>query len=195
MSSEDKNTRTRILETTWGLLEADPGRSLSMSAIAKATGISRQALYLHFVSRAELLSATTRYVDEVNGLDEKLEAVLAADTGEETLLRFIRVWGEYLPQIYAVSKALMMTKDTDKAAATAWSEITDCLYKVCAEITRRLTQEQKLSTPWQQDDAADLIWSMIAIQNWEQLTQQRGWSHEQFVDAISTALVTSIVSD
>jgi AcrR family transcriptional regulator len=61
MSSEKISTKTRILDTTWKLLEARD-KNTRMSDIAKAVGISRQALYLHFPTRAALLIATTRHL-------------------------------------------------------------------------------------------------------------------------------------
>jgi AcrR family transcriptional regulator len=73
MSSEKISTKTRILDTTWKLLEARD-KNTRMSDIAKAVGISRQALYLHFPTRAALLIATTRHVDYVKNVDSRLEA-------------------------------------------------------------------------------------------------------------------------
>jgi len=73
MSSKKTDTRTRILTATWHLMEQRRGQGVSMSDIAKAAGISRQALYLHFDSRTELMIATVHYVDEVKGLNERLE--------------------------------------------------------------------------------------------------------------------------
>ncbi len=55
MSSENIETRTRILDATVRMLEEQGGRGVRMGDIAKAAGISRQAVYLHFSSRAELL--------------------------------------------------------------------------------------------------------------------------------------------
>lgn len=193
MSSLEKDTRTRILETTWKLLEAHPGRSLSMSEIAKASGVSRQALYLHFSSRTELLIATTHYVDEVKGLDQRLQNVEASGSGIEMLQAFIDTWGNYIPEIYAVSKALMMSKDNDEAAAAAWSEIMGCLHDVCLNIVQKLHNENKFSSDWNQSNAADLLWTMISIHNWEQLTVECRWSNDQYVSYITQTLIATLV--
>src|SRR5919107_868965 len=72
MSSGDPRTRTRILEATWRLMEERSGQGVRMRDVAEAAGISRQAVYDHFGSRAELMVATARYGDEVRGLDERL---------------------------------------------------------------------------------------------------------------------------
>ena len=70
MSSEQ--TKTRILDTTWKLLEKRIEKN-RMSDIAKAVGISRQALYLHYPTRAELLIATTKHIDTVKKVNQRLE--------------------------------------------------------------------------------------------------------------------------
>lgn len=194
MSREEKDTRTRILETTWELLEKQPGRSLSMSAIAKATGISRQALYLHFDSRAALLIATTQYVDEVKALDQRLEAIQSAKSGVEMMQRCIQVWGEYIPEVYGVSKALMMTKDTDEAAAIAWQEIMGCLRDLCAQIVNRLMNESQLSPDWSEEQATDFFWTTISIQTWEQLVGECGWSNDQYISGVTKTLVSALTS-
>ena len=60
MSSHAPDTRTKILQATRQLMEERRGLGVRMSDIAKAAGVSRQAVYLHFDSRIELLSATTK---------------------------------------------------------------------------------------------------------------------------------------
>ena len=89
MSRDINETRNRILNAAWKLLEAGQGSGVRMSDIAKTAGISRQAVYLHFPTRAELLTATTRYLDEINNADERLMASRNAATGLERLEAFI----------------------------------------------------------------------------------------------------------
>ncbi|MEO1505580.1 MAG: helix-turn-helix domain-containing protein, partial [Pseudomonadota bacterium] len=83
MSSAESDTRTRILQAAWRLLE-EGAAGVRMSDIAKAAGVSRQAVYLHFPTRAKLLIDTTRYVDEVKNIDDRLAASRAA-TGIDRL--------------------------------------------------------------------------------------------------------------
>lgn len=184
MSSHNSETRIRILNTTWKLLEATPGKIPSMSAIAKASSLSRQALYLHFASRTELFIATTRYVDEVKGLDQRLQQLAVAATGEQKLQRFIELWGAYIPEVYAVAKALMIGKEVDDDAAAAWREIMGCLREVCVEIIARLEQENRLAQHWFAAAAADFLWTLTSISNWESLTRDCGWSTEQYIESL-----------
>ena len=78
MSGSEIDTKTRILQASYELMEQQQGLYVSMSYIAKAANVSRQAVYLHFASRAELMIATTRYVDDLKGLKERLQQIQLA---------------------------------------------------------------------------------------------------------------------
>ena len=75
MSRNPAETRKKILNSTLDLLEAGDPHRVRMSDIAKAAGVSRQAVYLHFPSRAELLIAATYLLDDRKGVEERLVAL------------------------------------------------------------------------------------------------------------------------
>jgi AcrR family transcriptional regulator len=91
--SSDVKTRTRILEATVRPLDARRRRRVRISDIARAAGISRQAVYLHLASRAALLAATTLYVDERLGLEQRLARSRAAGSGAGRQDAYIEFWG------------------------------------------------------------------------------------------------------
>ena len=93
MSSQNLETRERILESAWTLLAESHASAVRMSDIAKRTGISRQAVYLHFPTRAELLIATTRYIDHVKDIDKRLAKSRSAASGLERLNAYVEAWG------------------------------------------------------------------------------------------------------
>jgi len=152
-----------------------------MLDIAKRAGITRQALYLHFRSRSELLIATTRYIDGIKGIDERLTASRNAKIGIERLDKFIQVWGNYIPEIYAIAKALLAVKDTDKAAAEAWNERMQAVRHGCAAVVRALRDDDMLSPDHSQDQATDILWTLLSVRNWEQLTMECGWSQKKYI--------------
>src|SRR5687768_17095967 len=58
MSSAGKpETRTQILDAARGMFEELGYYGAGLGAVAKEAGVSRQAIYLHFPSKAELLTA------------------------------------------------------------------------------------------------------------------------------------------
>ena len=105
-----------------------------MSDIAKEAGILRQAVYLHYSSRTDLMIATTQYVDEVKWLNERLKRFNAATSGIRLLEECVDVWGNYSPEIYGIARALMNTRETDEATAAAWNGCMGGLRGACREI-------------------------------------------------------------
>jgi len=193
MSSDEIETRTRILEAAVRLLEQHRGRSVRMSDIAAAAGISRQAVYLHFASRAELLVATTHHVDERLGLEQRLARSRAAGSGTERLDAYIDFWGYYLPEIHGVARALIVAQDTDEAAATAWSERMQAMREGCRAAMEALDSDNRLAREWNVKTATDLLWTMLSVENWEQLTRACGWSTREYITSMQAAARRSFV--
>jgi len=186
MSSEIIETRTRILEATVRMLEEHGGRGVRMGDIAKESGISRQAVYLHFASRAELLDATTKYRDEILDLDRRLAPSRAAKSGVERLALYIEFWGNYIPEIYGVAKALLLAQETDEAAAAAWQARMLAMRDGCRAAIDALHADGRLAPGWTQKRATDVLWTMLLVPNWENLTGECGWSNQQYVRWMKT---------
>lgn len=195
MSSTIPNTRTRILQATLTLLEDSPQKSTRMADIAKAAGISRQALYLHFSNRAELLIATTRYVDEMTEVDARFNPSRAADTGIERLEEFIKAWGSHIPEVHPVAQALMAMKDGDTAANEAWSNRMQAMREGCAAAVQALARDQVLMPEHSVAEATDILWTLLSVRNWELLTQECGWTQTHYVAKISAVARRMLVAD
>ena len=183
MSSDLPGTRTRILDCTWNLLESGD-KKVRMSDIAKAAGISRQALYLHFPTRAELLVATTRHIDSVKKVDERLAESRAASNGRERLRAFIRAWGGYIPEIHGMSVALRAMRDSDAEAAAAWDERMQAVRHGCKAAVRALAADGDLKPPLNEEAATDLLWMILSVENWERLVRECNWSQERYIKII-----------
>ncbi len=195
MSSKEIETRTRILVATVEMLEAHGGRGVRMGDIAKAAGISRQAVYLHFTSRAQLLEATTKYLDELLDLDRRLAPSRAAKRGVDRLALYIEFWGNYVPEIYGVAKALLLVQDTDEAAAAAWRDRMLAMRDGCRAAIDALHSDGKLAPGWTPKRATDVLWTMLLVPNWENLTGECGWSTQQYVRWMKAVAERSFVKE
>jgi AcrR family transcriptional regulator len=181
MSSEDNETRTRILVATVRMLEEQRGQGVRMGDIAKAAGISRQAVYLHFTSRTDLLVATTKYMDDVLDVEKRLARSRAAKSGVARLDLYIEAWGNYVPEIYNVAKALLVAQDTDDAAAAAWKDRMLAMRDGCRAAIDALHVDGHLASEWTRRKATDALWTMLSVPNWENLTGECGWSTQEYV--------------
>ncbi|MEI4196386.1 TetR/AcrR family transcriptional regulator [Roseovarius sp. E0-M6] len=181
MSSQEPNTRTRILEATWALLDSNPGVAARMSDIARQAGVSRQALYLHFPNRTELFIATTKFQDEAFNVEERLRPSRSAQTGLERLDAWVEAWGSYIPKIYGVAKTLRVMAETDADASRAWHERMQDMREGCAAAVRALAADGTLVQDHDETGATDILWTMLSIDNWEALTRDCGWSQDRYL--------------
>ena len=186
MSSGNSDTRSRILKATLELLEASQGKGVRMTDIAKRAAISRQGLYLHFSTRSELLIAATHYLDELKGVEERLAPSRTARSGIERLDAFIEAWGAYIPEIHGVAKALLAMKDTDVAAAKAWDERMQDMREGCEAAIDALNRDNMLSPRHSPRQATDILWTMLSVRNWEQLTIECGWRQVEYIETLKS---------
>jgi AcrR family transcriptional regulator len=195
MSRKTDQTRRRILKTTVEILEKSGGSGVRMGDIAKATGISRQAVYLHFASRTDLLIAATRYLDEVLDVDKRLAPSRAATTGVERLRLYIACWGSYIPEIYSVGKALMTASESDEAAAAAWRDRMQAMRDGCRAAIDALAANGQLAEGWTKPKATDALWALLLVPNWESLTIECGWSTKQYIRWMQTLARRTFVDE
>ena len=193
MSSIRINTKSRILEVTWRLLESG-NKAIRMADIAKAAGVSRQALYLHFPSRAELLVATTRHIDKVKNVDARLARSRSASSGVERLHAFVDAWGGYIPQIHGISVALRAMRDTDKEAAAAWEDRMQAVRQGCEAAVLAILQDGYLKEGITEITGVDLLWTLLSVENWERLVLECGWSQSEYEQTLKKIAEVSLMS-
>ena len=195
MSRKNLETRNRILLATWRMMESGDANAVRMGDIAKEAGISRQALYLHFPARADLLVATARYLDEFYEIDKRLAASRAAETGIERLDAFIEAWGNYIPKIYGMAKAFFAMKDTDEAALIAWTGRMEAVRHGCRAAIRALNRDGTLSPDHSPSQAADILWTMLSVRNWEQLRHDCRWSQKRYLGVTKSSARRLLVNE
>jgi AcrR family transcriptional regulator len=180
MSSAQIDTRERILLATWKLMEQSRGQGVRLEDVARAARVSRQAVYLHFHSRSDLLIATARYLDERLELPRRIQQACEAGNGMLGIEAYVAFWAAYIPEIYGLAKALLLARETDDAAAAAWADRMQALYQGCLSVVQTIATEGKLDPSWTIEAAADYFWATLSISTWEQLTFERGWSQDQY---------------
>lgn len=178
------DTREKILETALGLLEQ--GGSLRMSDIARRAGVSRQALYLHFKSRAELLVEATKFQDRLHDSDARLAPSRAAATGVERLDAFVTAWGAYLPRIRNAARTLLYLRETDDEARAAWDQRMRDMREGCEAAVLALARDGDLAPGLEPEQATDLLWTILSFRTWEHLTADCGWSDAQAAEGLLT---------
>jgi len=152
-------------------------------------------VYLHFASRTELLVAATKHLDEKLDVDARLAPSRAATSGVERLALYIECWGNYIPEIYGVAKALLLAQNSDEAAAVAWKGRMDAMRDGCRAAIETLEDDQNLAAGWTPETATDALWTLLLVPNWEALTIECGWSTKHYVDEMKTIARRVFVTD
>ena len=195
MSRTKLETREKILKAAVRKLEESGGRGVRMGDIAKETGISRQAVYLHFATRTDLLIAATLYRGDMLGVEDRLAPSRAASTGVERLKLYIEFWGNFIPEFYGVAKALMMAQDTDSAAAAAWRDRMLAMRDGCRAAIDALHADGMLAQEWTRPKATDALMAILQVPNWEYLTIECGWSNREYIRRMSVLAQHTFVDD
>lgn len=176
-------------------MEERRGRDVRMRDIADAAGISRQAVYDHFGSRTKLLVETTHYVDEVRGLRERRQRFQSATGGVERLEAYVEFWGNYIPEVYGIAKALLEARETEEAAAAAWDDRMGAVRESCRLTIEALHRDGILASGWSLEEAVDLMWTMLSVRNWEQLTIECGWPQDRYIGRMQELLKRVFVEE
>jgi len=192
MSSE-LTTRARVHEATLDLVKTATG-PISMSAIAKAAGLSRQALYLLFTDKADLFIGLLRYADAKRGIVGELKAIRATATGVEQLRALIDLQVRLTPGYQPLLDAFELLRRQDADAEAAWQDRQRHRLYGARAIVERLAGEGRLREGLDHDAAADLIWSLTSPANWDSLVIQRGWTGEQYRERITDLLLSALTS-
>ena len=188
------STRERILGTAREITEQQ-GAVPSMSALARAVGISRQALYLHFPDRTQLLLAFVAYHEDRDQLLQVARAAVqqAADAAGAIRAR-ARLQASRFPAITAVSRALDGARHTDPAAAAAWADRTGSRMSEAISIIERLSAEGRLDPTWATAEAAALLWELTSFRVWDDLVNGAQIEPDRYVEIITTAALSTLGS-
>lgn len=180
-------TRTRLLDAAWDLARRDGVHALTLTGVAQSVGVSRQAVYLHFQSRAGLLTAMARHHDLASGFAERVQRSgdLAPLPALDALLR---AWFGYLPDILPVARTLEAAAVTGDTGAGAFEDRMLGWRSEIRTAVHRLSVEHLLRTEWTTDGATDWVWSRVHPSVWQRLITERGWSARRFERVTLTSL-------
>jgi AcrR family transcriptional regulator len=186
------STRDRILDAARQLLEKQGNAVPTMSAIARAAGISRQAVYLHFADHAELLQALVVHLDDREQLQAGVAAVQAAGDATGQIRAWARMQTWHNPRIAAIARALDTTRNTEPAAAAAWRDRTGNRMRGALSIIQRLRDEARLHPSWATAEAAALLWELTSFHVWDDLVNEAKIPPGRYIEIITAAALSAL---
>lgn len=165
---------------------------VTMAQIAKAARVSRQAVYLNFADRADLMVALARHADRKRGLAKEIQKIVDAPTGAAALAEMVAAQASSNPDIWAVARAVDAVRRTDDAAERSWQDRLRGRLEGCRRLIARLDAEGNLRKDLDPATAGDLLWTMTSLHTWEDLVLQRGWTPEQYQLHITRVLLATL---
>ena len=195
MSSKRRSgseTRNDILDAGWDLV-SQRGAEASISQIAAAAGVSRQAIYLHFGTRGGLLIALVRRADELYAIREAFQDAQGRSDPIERLDAAIRAWLEFVPRILPVARDLIRLKSTDDDARAAWEDRMAELKSWMETLTLSLGEDDALAEGWSAKQASEFLWAHLSVQKWILLVEECGWPPEAAADRLRRTAISLLI--
>lgn len=176
------------------LLERDGYHAVGMGRVAKAAGVSRQAIYLHFESKTKLLEALVETLNEEYVFPVFARArIWDARSGLDALDAWVEVVAITTPPILAVVNAVDVARRSDPEAEVIWHGPTEGRYQDCLRITRWLEKDGTLGSSWRPEDAARFLWAVTSIRVFEDLAAH-GWTRKRFVTHLRHSLRATLTN-
>lgn len=188
------STSDRILDAAIGLVEAQPAKVPSMSEVARATGISRQALYLHFPDRAALLLALVEHVDSRENLAGEIATVQAAVDGPAEVRAWIEMQARRNPGIASLARALDQSRHEDDSTTVAWRDRTANRMRAATAIVQRLRREDGVHRSWNTAEAATVLWELASFRVWDDIVNEAGMEPERYAEIVTTAALATLAA-
>jgi AcrR family transcriptional regulator len=194
-NARSRRTRAALLDATRALLEEHGTESLTMAAVAERAGVSRRAVYLHFATRAELLTELFAYVSEQEGLAASLGPVWAAPDAAAALDAWARHLARFHPRILAVARAIERVRRVDPDAAAHWRLVMADQQACCQRLAAWMARERRLAPPWTVPTAADMLWALMSFDLLEELLVDRGWSVRRYRTHLAALFRSTFLCD
>ena len=192
-SKHVRPARHAILDAARRLFEDKDFMSVTLDEVARKAGVSRQAVYVNFGSRAGLLVALVGYVDEIGGLQVKIAKVLDNSTAVGALEALVDFRARYAPSIFRLATHVDAARRFDADAEATWQDRMRYRYAHSRAVAQRLAAEGVLAAGWTEAEVADLIWSLTSIRTYEDLVVDRGWSLNRYRRRVKALLLGAVV--
>jgi AcrR family transcriptional regulator len=194
-NARSRRTAQALLSSARMLLEEQGFEAMTMAAVADRAGVTRRSVYLHFSSRAALLTALFDYVKDAEGFAGSVAPVWSAPDAVAALGEWAAHTARFTPRILAVAQAMERVRHDDADAAAHRTLVTRGRHSDCRRLITWLADEGRLSQRWTVDDATDMLVALISLDLVEMLLVDRHWSRRRFIEHFTALLRATFVAD
>lgn len=178
-NARSRRTRASLLAAARTILDEQGFEELTTTAVADRAGVTRRAVYLHFASRTDLISALFDHVASTEGLEESMLKVHQAPDALSALDEWAAHLARYHPKVLPVDRALQRVWHTDPDAAQHRKRVVSEKLSNCRHLAQRLADEGRLADHWSVASATDMLFALISSDMIEALLVDRHWSERR----------------
>ncbi len=148
-----------------------------LGAVATKAGVSRQAIYLHFPSKAELLTALHLHIfdtDVVPALEQHplTDEMTALDALDATIATDVVV----ISKVWRIHEALTTARRQHPEVEETLRPRESQRYSELLDRARALKREGALPSTVRVEALADMLWGLVSVGTYTSLVNERGWS-------------------
>jgi AcrR family transcriptional regulator len=181
MSSGRSDTRTAILRAARDLFEAQGYFGAGLEAVAKTAGVSRQAIYLHFASKSELLAALHQHIYEADVLPAiERQRIWTAPNSRDALDAFIAASVEVVSKVWRIHEVLVTARRHHPEVNETLRPREEERYAEIVKLGRWMKKEGALPSTMQVATFADIFWGLTSTGTYINLVVERGWSVDRY---------------
>lgn len=183
MSSASRlETRVAILASARASFEAQGYFGAGLEAVAKKAGVSRQAIYLHFASKADLLTALHAHIYDTDVLPSlERHPIWTAPTALDALDATIAVDAEVASKVWRIHEALVLARRHHAEVDATLRPREEERYQEFVRLGRWLKREGELPPRMRVATFADVMWGLLSLGTFQNLVIERGWSTDRFI--------------
>ena len=179
----------RIVLATAGQLFAERGyQRTSMKDIAAGAGVSVETVYGYFGTKAgllkELLDVTVAGDDAPVSVPDRapIQAVRAAPDGRVKLAHYAAFLATIQARLVPLFLVIRGAAGGDQDAADLWAGLGAQRLAGMTMLAEHLAESGVLASGRSVEEARDELWALGAVEIYELLVGQRGWSPERYRD-------------
>jgi AcrR family transcriptional regulator len=199
-AAQAAETRRLVLVAARELFVDQGYRPTTVSQIAERAGVAVDTVYASVGRKAQVLrdlvETSLSGTDQAVPAEERdyVQAVRAATEAAAKIAIYARAVAQIHPRLAPVFLALRDAAATEPECAALWTSIAERRAANMRLFAADLRATGDLREDLSDDEVADIVWSMNAVEYWVLLVNQRGWSPERFGEWLTDAWTRLLLS-
>lgn len=190
--------RRAIIVAAKELFERDGFRQATMLAVATRAGVSDKLVYNGFGNKATLAKAVFDFV--IAGDDEEIPvahqaealAVAAEPDARLKIAMYVRGLVRRVQRSATVQMLIRDGRHVDDSLQPVWQALNDEGLAGMTMLGRNLLETGQLRQDIDLDEVRDVLWNYVAVDHYERLVLQRGWSLDRYAAWLTAAIVSAL---